>query len=430
VTRLLGGLFILAGLAGVARAADWPHWRGPNRDDITSDPSGWDGSKWLADGEVWRTNVGLGCGSPLVVDGRLYTTGWNGGRDTLFCIDTATGRTLWTQSRPAPRYGRHATGDQGIYAGPTATPEYDPATHWLYTLGGDGDLVCWDTRADGKLVWHVNLYERHGVTQRPNVGNRSNMLRDYGYTTSPLVHEDWLLVEVGARTGTLVALDKRTGRQAWASRCADEAGHSGGPVPMTVEGVPCVALLTLRKLVVVRLDEGRAGETVAEFPWTTDFGNNIPTPAVHESSVLVTSAYNQYAMGRVDVTLDGAKLVWRRDNPSGVCSPVVHEGRVYWAWRGDHCVDFATGQELWIRGNVGEAGSCLITGDDRLVVLADNGDLMLVETANRSPDKFRTLAQRRGILRTDAWPHVVLADGRLYCKDRAGNLVCLAVGRR
>ena len=52
------------------------------------------------------------------------------------------------------------------------------------------------------------------------------------------------------------------------------------------------------------------------------------------------------------------------------------------------------------------------------------GDLALVETADRSPKKYKELARKTGIFKTDVWPHIVLSGGRLYCKDRAGNLKC------
>jgi outer membrane protein assembly factor BamB len=194
--------------------------------------------------------------------------------------------------------------------------------------------------------------------------------------------------------------------------------------------MPCLAVLTLRNLVVMRLDTGHQGKTIATYPWTTDFANNIPTPTAIGDSVIITSAYNHYAMCRVKITLKGAEKIWETDNPSGVCSPVVHKGHVYWAWRGVHCVDLKTGRELWRGGKIGEAGSCLVTRDDRLLIWADNGDLMLAETAERSPAKYTELASRRRVFHTDAWPHIVLADGRIFLKDRDGNLVCLAVTRK
>lgn len=415
---------LFAALSVTSRAADWPHWRGPNRTDVVAEPSGYRDGKWLADQPAWRAAVGIGCSSPLVIGDRLYITGWGGNRDTLSCLNAKTGDVIWKQSYDCPKYGRRSTGDKGIYAGPTSTPEYDATTGLLYTLSADGDLHCWNTRKEGRRVWHVNLYDRYKVARRPDVGGRRS-LRDYGYTSSPLVHDDWLLVEVGAKTGTLMAFDKRSGKEVWKSECRDEAGHTAGAVPITIEGVPCAALLTLRNLVVIRLDKPHAGKTAATFKWTTDFGNNIPTPAVQGDRIVITSAYNHYAMCCLQVSLSGAKKIWEIDTPSGVCSPVIHDGNIYWAWRGVHCVDLKTGRELWAGGKVGTCGSCIVTSDDRLIIWSDRGDLVLAETAKRSPNKYQEVAARRRMFRTDVWPHVVQANGHVYCKDREGNLACL-----
>jgi outer membrane protein assembly factor BamB len=208
----------------------------------------------------------------------------------------------------------------------------------------------------------------------------------------------------------------------------DPAGHTGGLVPMTIEGVPCVALLTFHHLLVARLDEGLAGQTVAEYEWTTDFGNNIATPAVHGNSVLITSGYNHHALCRLDVSLAGAAKVWECPLPSKVCSPIIHHGHVYWAWQRMRCLDFATGEQRWEGGAFGDPGSCILTADDRLIVWGRNGDLALVESAARSPGEYHELARKGNIFGTDVWPHVALADGRLYCKDRLGNIKCFAIG--
>ncbi len=278
-------------ITGSLFAGDWPHWRGPNRNDIVAEVSGWSGKNWLPGRAAWKTSVGIGSSSPLVVANRLYVTGWESGKDVLRCLDAKTGRELWRQVARSPQYGRHSIGDKGIYAGPSSTPEFDSTTGYLYTLGIDGDLTCWNTKTNGKRVWGFNLYHQYGVKQRPNVGRSHRMHRDYGYTSSPLVHGASLIVEVGAKAGTLIAFDKRTGKTLWASQCRDEAGHTGGAVPITIERVPCVAILTLRQLVVMRSDAGHAGETIATYPWTTDYANNIATPAVSGDSVVITSAY-------------------------------------------------------------------------------------------------------------------------------------------
>jgi outer membrane protein assembly factor BamB len=390
---------------------DWPHWRGPGRDDVAAEPSGWTGGAWPGEPE-WAVKVGEGSGSPIVAGGRLYAMGWSGGRDTLSCLDAATGKELWTASYPSPSHGRHKMGDEKFYSGPTSTPEFDAGR--LYTLGIDGDLHAWDA-ADGRKLWGLNLYEAYRAPRRPHVGAQQ---RDYGYITAPLALGGRLFVHVGAAEGTVMAFDPATGKRAWASECRDEAGHAGGMAPITVEGVPCLAVLTLRHLVVLRLDDGR---TVATFPWTTDFGNNVASPAVSGDSVLVTSEYNRNAIARVRITLKGAEQVWQAPFASKACTPVIHGGRVYWAWRKVRCLDFATGAQQWEGGEFGDAGSCIVTADGKLIVWGGTGRLSLLETGG---DAYRELARAVRVLPATSWPHVVLAGGRLYCKDRDGNLKC------
>lgn len=423
---MLRHLLLLLVVASPA-LGQWPHWRGPERNDISPESSGWDGKTWIKE-ELWRKSVGEGSSSPVVVGGRVYLTGWSKGQDRLVCFDLDSGNEIWRQTYTSPRYGRHAVGDQGLYSGACSTPEYDGETQWLFTLGVDGDLNAWDTVNQGKQVWSLNLYDRYGAPRRPEVAKRKKTRRDYGYVSSPLVIGDQLIVEVGSKSGNLVALDKRTGRELWQSENRDEAGHTGGPVPMTVQNVPCVAVLTLRNLVVTRIDRRHAGKTIAKYPWTTDFGNNIATVAVFGDSAIITSAYNHYAICRVQVTLAGAKPIWEAKGvASGVCSPLIHDGHVYWAWRGVHCVDFQSGKEVWSGGKVGSEGSCVLTADDRLIVYANRGDLTLVETARRSPKQYTQLAGHSVFSATEAWPHVVLADGKLICRDRSGSVCCLSV---
>ncbi len=413
---------LLVSLALPAIAEDWPHWRGPTRDGRTKEASGWNGSAWMADKPAWTKVVGLGSTSPIVVDGRLYVLGWHAEKDHLQCLAAATGNSHWTQSYDCRQYGRKATGDEGLYGGPTGTPEYDPETKWLYTLSVDGHLQCWDTAADGKRVWSLNLYDQFDPPQRPRFGRSG--LRDYGYTTAPLVHQDWLLVEVGDHEGTLFAFDKRTGKVAWKSECRDEAGHTGGPMPITVEGVQCVAVLSCKHLVVIRLDAGHEGKTVGEYEWWTDFANSIATPTVVGNEILITSDYNRHAIVKLRATLAGITEVWKQPYPSKVCSPVVHDGHIYLAWEKVRCLDWATGKLKWEGSrNLSDDGSCVVTGDGRLVVWG-RGTLALVDTAQHSPNAYRELAHVGNLADSDCWPHVVLADGRIYAKDRQGKLIC------
>ena len=245
-------------------------------------------------------------------------------------------------------------------------------------------------------------------------------------TGSPLVQGDQVIVEVGSSEGTVMAFSIRDGKHLWSSEANEPAGHSGGPVPIVVEGVPCVAVLALRHLWVLRTEGDSAGQTVASFEWETSFANNIPTPAVHGQSILITTKYNHETICRIDVTLDGAERAWEQQVASGVCSPVIHRDRVYWSSHEMFCLDWDTGDVRWRGGRFGDAGSCIATSDDRMIVWAGRGKLALVDI---DPDQreYRELEQHELGAPSDAWPHVVLADGHLLVKTREGLVRCISV---
>ncbi|NPV47148.1 MAG: PQQ-binding-like beta-propeller repeat protein [Armatimonadetes bacterium] len=340
-------LVLVAVAASRGPADEWPGWRGLEGTGQTAEPSGWKAGAWPLAAPVWQADVGVGAASVAVAGGRLYTIGWREGRDTVVCLDTAAGREVWRQSYAAPAYGRHHAGDESWYQGSLATPTLDLGTGLLYTLGADGDLNCWDTTAGGQRVWGLNLYDTFGAPQRPDTGGG---VRDYGYTTAPLVYRDWLLVVVGAPEGTLVAFDRRSGKRVWSSAHRGPAGHCGGLTVTRVGNIPCVVTLTLTELVVIRLDEGHVGQTLATYPWQTAYGNNIASPAVQGDSVILTSDQNLNRTVRLRIAPGQVTQVWESTAYSGVCTPVVVGGYVYMASGELMCLDLATGKLLWSGG--------------------------------------------------------------------------------
>jgi hypothetical protein len=88
-------------------------------------------------------------------------------------------------------------------------------------------------------------------------------------------------------------------------------------------------------------------------------------------------------------------------------------------------MDLETGRKIWEGPRrFGDAGSCVVTSDERLILWTGRGDLVLAETARRSPGEYRELARTQTLFGTDVWPHVTLAGGRVFCKDREGHIVC------
>ena len=417
-TALLFALTILPSLASAG--ANWPQWRGPTRDGLSAEPSGCSGGKWSPK-KLWEKNVGPGCTSPIIADGKLYVMGFSGpkdgkGADVLYCFDAAAGKELWKQTYPSKYQGRVRTGDLGQYGGPNATPTLDTATGLLYTMGIDGDLRCWNTREKGKLAWALNLYDKYGARQRPDTGRGK---RDFGFTTSPLLMGEWVVVEANAKQGMVMAFEKAAGKHVWSSQSKDPAGHSGGPVAMTVDGVPCIASLGLAKLVVMRADKGREGETIGQYTWRTHYACNIPTPAVVEGGLILTAGYNNQRTERLDVTLEGIRGRWSVAGPHAVVSsPVVWKDSVFLVSGRLRRLDLKTGKELWSGGNFGN-GSCLVTTDGKLLAFG-RGNLALLDAA---ADGYRELGGVSRVVRGTAYPHVAFAGGLIACKDRDGNLV-------
>jgi len=413
-----------------AFCADWSQWRGLNRNDISSESSGWP-SSWPPE-KIWSKNVGKGCASPIIADGRMYVMGWNGegnfrknpiGTDNVYCLDALTGKELWRKSYPSRYQSRVRNGDLQRYGGPSSTPTFDTKTQYLYTLSIDGEFRCWDTKQKGKLIWSKNLFDEYQILQRPDAGGG---IRDYGFTSSPLIQDDIVMVEVGAKEGNIIAFDKKTGKQLWISSCNEPAGHTAGPVFLNLQEVSCIANLTLRKLVVMRIDNGHEGETIAEYPWQTDFANNISTPAIFKNQILVTSDYNVSKTSLIEISLkNGAKEKWNTRTHSKVSSPVIYKNCVFMADGPFKCLDLKTGKLNW-RGKNFMHGSCLITSGDDKIIAFGKGNLALIE-AFPSDNQYHELSRIEKVVPDVCYPHVILSDGIICCKDKAGNIVCFSL---
>jgi outer membrane protein assembly factor BamB len=145
-------LLLLWGRKGLAEG-EWPQWRGPNRDGISKETGLL--KQWPSQGPPmeWKTSgAGQGYSSMSVSDGRLFTMGARGDREFIVAFDVKTGKSLWVTA-----HGSRFKNDRGD--GPRGTPTVEGDR--LYALGGNGDLSCLETRT-GKSVWTVNLLEKFG----------------------------------------------------------------------------------------------------------------------------------------------------------------------------------------------------------------------------------------------------------------------------
>src|SRR5262245_21245817 len=127
--------------------ADWPQWRGPNRDAKVTDasvPATW--PKTLK--EEVKIPVGIRHASPVVVSGKIYQFARQGADEVLLCLDAVTGKEIWKQSQTIA-YTMHPAAT-GHGKGPKSTPLVYQGK--VYTFGITGVLSCHDAQT-GALKW-------------------------------------------------------------------------------------------------------------------------------------------------------------------------------------------------------------------------------------------------------------------------------------
>ncbi|MEA3211885.1 MAG: outer membrane protein assembly factor BamB [Chthoniobacter sp.] len=384
--------------------ADWLSYRGPSQTGVSLEK----GLKlqFPADGPkvLWKANVGTGTSSVTVSGDRAYTMGNSGGKDRAVCFDVKTGRELWKNEYPLEV-------DKRMFEGGTAaTPTIDGTR--VYTVSHQGDLFCLDA-ATGQKVWYKH-YQKDLGGRRPQ----------WGFAGSPTIEENLLILDVGARGGSTVALNKANGNVVWKSG-DDEAGYAS-PVAATIGGKRTVVMFKASDLVGLDVKDG---SELWRTKWKTNYDVNAATPLVVGERIFISSGYGA---GCALIEISGGRAVekWRNRNlKAHINSPVFSKGLVYGIDDQANanaplvCLDFATGQTKWSQRGIGGA---LIAADGKLIILSELGELII---ADESPNGFRATA-RAQVLPKRCWVQPTLANGRLFCRNNDGQLVCLDLGAK
>ena len=397
--RVLLSLFFVAMFAGFAgsvamaqsNAANWPQWRGPNRDGVSKETGLL--KQWPAEGPplVWQaTGAGRGYSSFSVANGRLFTMGLRGDREFVVAFDVATGKEAWATS-----HGSAFRNDRGD--GPRGTPTVDGDR--VYALGGNGDLSVLDART-GKVVWTKNILHEFGGRQIT-----------WGISESPLVIGNKVLVNPGGPGASIVALNKNDGAVIWKSQ-SDTAGYSSA-IPLDVNGKTQVIFFTSKRAVGLDLNDGRF---LWEYERPANNVANVATPIARANRVFISSDYGTGG-GVVEIKPDGtAQEIWFTKDMRNHHSSSVLVGDHLYGFSSAilTAVKFDTGEIAWRDRSVGKGS--LVYADGRLYCFSENGVMGLVEaTPTGYVEKGRFRIQQ-GSLPT--WTHPVVAGGRLYLRDQ------------
>jgi outer membrane protein assembly factor BamB len=425
-TVFLSLLFIIG--IHEAPAADWPSWRGPNQNGVSTETGLI--STWSLNGEnlIWKADF-IGRSTPVIMNGRVYVIGRAGAgltrQEQVACYDAQTGKLIWEN-----RFNVFQTTVPFNRVG-WASLAGDPETGNIYASGVGGMFICYNR--DGKILWQRSLTEEFG--RFSGYGGR---------THTPLVDENLVIIsclymgwgEQAPMRHRFIAFDKRLGEIVWI------ASLPNNPID-TNYSTPAIATINGMRLLVVGGGDGaihalkvRTGEHVWEFklskaaiqPAIVVEGNHVF--ACHSEENLDNSN-----MGRV-VCIDGTGKgdvtktheVWRIDNLEvGYASPALHNGMLYLVDNSANlvCVEATNGNKLWqySLGTVGKGSP--VWADGKIYATEENGRFHILQPSATEckPLDDEKLTMKDGRY-AELYGSPAIAYGRIYFTAESG-LFCL-----
>jgi hypothetical protein len=371
---------------GLLGGADWTRFRGPDASGISADkglPVQWSATENIA----WKTQLpGPGASSPITLGDKIFITCYSGyGLDEndpgdlehleyhVLCIDRTQGKILWDKAEkallPQPSYRgfilRHG------YA--SATPVTDGKT--LYVFLGHTGVFAYDLA--GSPLWHADVGQR---------------IHDWGSAASPILYKNLLIVNASVESGSLVALDKASGKEVW---------HAGG-IKMSWGTPMLVDLPDGRQELVIAVQDKVLGFDPAsgERLWECDGVKDYicPSAVAHGDVVYITAGRKPESLavragGRGDVSQ--SHVLWRIKKTSKVGTPLYHDGLLYWIDNGGKavCLEAANGnvlyeQGLGFKGHGDKVYASLVCGDGKLYAVSREGGAAVLETGK----EFKELA--------------------------------------
>lgn len=392
---------ILLAWVGLSFAADWPQWRGPQRDDISQETGLL--KQWPAGGPklAWKaTGLGGGFAGLAVVGDTLYTMGDIQGKEYALALDLKTQKILWS-TELGPEY-KNPNG-----SGPRCTPTVEGGM--VYVLTPQADLVC--LQADGgKEVWRKNLLKDFG----------GKLMSGWGYSESPLVDGDNVVCTPGGSKGSVVALNKKTGEKVWQSaEITDQASYSS-LLPVVYGGARQFIQLSDKSIYAVAADSGK-------LLWRAPCKGKvavITTPVFKDGIVFATSGYGT-GCNAFKVTAEGgafkAEEIYANKEMANHHGGVVLIGDYIYGYsdlgKKLRCMELKTGKVVWENPSVGK---CSLTCADGMLYARAEAGAGTVALVAASPEGYKEAGRfdQPDRTRQNSWVHPVVANGMLFLRDQ------------
>jgi len=372
----------------------WPRFHGPQGDNLSTETGLL--KKWPEKGPtlLWTIKgLGHGFASVSIAKGLIYTAG-NAGDKTTITAMNLDGKIQW-QVPNGPAWTASPGGARG-------TPTIDGDR--LYCESPSGEVICLNAKS-GDKVWSLNLlkeFDAENIT--------------WALAESLVIDGDRVICCPGGKKGSVVALDKNTGRTVWAAESTGEKTGYATPTLAECQGLRMILTMTAMSAIGVNAD---TGELLWKFPHKTEYDVNATSPIYHDGQVFITSGYGS-GSAMLKLRVDGKKAsveqVWQSkdlDNHHG--GVILLDDYLYGSnHRGSWvCLDWKTGQKTYAEEGVGKGS--LTYAEGMLYTYSEKRAVGLVEAKPRA----HTLVSRFQIPpggEGESWPHPVVCGGRLYLR--------------
>ncbi len=404
-----------------SQADDWPHWRGPNFDAKSIEtgllkawPEGGPSQIWV------NQKCGLGYAGFSIAGEKLFTIGMEDNREFALCLNANTGEEFWrTPLGLLPDGGPREGGFmRGWGDGPRGTPTLD-GEH-IFILGAGGHLACLDIK-DGSKRWTAELFAFGGKVPT------------WGYSESPLVDNDKIICTPGGQVGTVVALNKATGKKIWQSKPIKRVLESDGSVtqaatknyssilPLEINNQRQYIQLTEHAVVSLHPENG---EVLWESLWRGKTAV-IPSPIfdVQDGTVFVTSGYNVGAKLLKIRDDNSVEELWNTKDMQNHHGGVIKVGDYYYGSSKPAfvCQSEKDGKKVWASRRIKKGALGYAEGLFYHVGEQD-GKITLFDATEKSLDIKGSFVlspkSKRRATKGMIWTHPVIANGKLYLRDQ------------
>ncbi len=402
----------------LARADDWPQWRGPLRTGVSPEKGLL--AQWPESGPtlLWCVaDTGVGYSGPAVVGQTLYVMGTRGDTEQLIALDVTSGKERWAVPiGPLFTFAGNSWGD-----GPRGTPTV--IDNRVYALGGQGILVAADAQ-NGRVLWRVNLPKDLGGVIS-SVGGGPEKI-GWGYCESPVVDGRLVICTPGGPQGALAALDRDTGAVVWRSRGLTDPATYSSIVPASIDGKRQYVQMTDQGPIAVDAASGQLTWRYLRKPRYPGFV--IDTPVVDGNLVYATAGEGA---GCDLIRIDKERGAFRPQKVYANKTMANQHGGVvlirehvygYSEGKGWVCQDLKTGKMLWNEKRKLARGSIIGVGEHLICRAEDAGITVLCQATPKGWQELGRLQQPRESTKRKpngkVWTHPVVANGCLYLRDQ------------